>query len=216
MQYKSETISQPHPPPLPVQLRSLGKLVESVQKEMGLTGKTTLASVSEASTPLPLPQTKRPAVRSITVEEINQYWRMKRMIQEDHLLAAEKAVAKIRAKSLKASSPLLTFSHHMMKINKEEDYRKFEESLEETLDEAKGEGKTQANHNGEMETWIRFRDWWTKSKYSYLNQPATESMGQNATTKHPTSTYIPQYTCFANYSSPAQLYFTSCRVLGQK
>ncbi|XP_042409031.1 uncharacterized protein LOC121998262 [Zingiber officinale] len=166
---------------------------------MGLTGKTTLASVSEASTPLPLPRTKRPAVRSITVEEINQYWRMKRMIQEDHLLAAEKAVAKIRAKSLK-----------------EEDYRKFEESLEETLDEAKGEGKTQANHNGEMETWIRFRDWWTKSKYSYLNQPATESMGQNATTKHPTSTYIPQYTCFANYSSPAQLYFTSCRVLGQK
>ena len=103
------------------------------------------------------------------------------MVEEDHLLAAQKAVAKIRAKSLK-----------------EEDYRKFEESLEETLDQAKGEGKTQADHSGEMETWIRFRDWWTKSKYSYLNQPATKSMEENATPKRPTSTYIPQYTCFAN------------------
>lgn len=69
---------------------------------MGLTGKKTLASVSR---PYPLPRTKRPAVvKSITVEEINQYWRMKRMVEEDHLLAAHKAVAKIRAKSLKASS----------------------------------------------------------------------------------------------------------------
>ncbi|XP_074561312.1 uncharacterized protein LOC141817572 [Curcuma longa] len=167
---------------------------------MGLTGKKTLAFVSEASTPLPLPRTANTTVtRSITAEEINLYWRMKRMIEEDHLLAANKAVARIRAKALK-----------------EEDYRKFEKSLEETLYDAKKEGKTEANHGGEMDTWIRFRDWWTKSKFSYLNQPTIKSMGENAAARRPTSTYIPQYTCFSNFSPPAQLCFTSFGVLGEK
>lgn len=42
-------------------------------------------------------------VRSSTRDEIDRYWRMRRMIEEDHLLFAQKAAARIRAKALKAS-----------------------------------------------------------------------------------------------------------------
>ncbi|MQM10296.1 hypothetical protein Taro_043188 [Colocasia esculenta] len=41
-------------------------------------------------------------VRSVTRDEIDRFWRRKRMEEEDHLLAALKAAARIRARNLKA------------------------------------------------------------------------------------------------------------------
>ncbi|XP_042454193.1 uncharacterized protein LOC122038488 [Zingiber officinale] len=106
----------------------------------------------------PRPVTAKPAkVKSFTREEIDRYWRMRRMVEEDHLLFAEKAAARIRAKALK-----------------EEDQRRFEELLKEMLEEKEDE-KADAGENKELQ--IGIKDWWTKSKYAYLNQPAIKSMG---------------------------------------
>ncbi|XP_042395167.1 uncharacterized protein LOC121985649 [Zingiber officinale] len=106
----------------------------------------------------PRPVTAKPAkVKSFTREEIDRYWRMRRMVEEDHLLFAEKAAARIRAKAFK-----------------EEDQRRFEELLKEMLEEKEDE-KADAGENKEPQ--IGIKDWWTKSKYAYLNQPAIKSMG---------------------------------------
>ncbi|CAL9160829.1 unnamed protein product [Musa hybrid cultivar] len=143
--------------------------------------------------PLPsaTPEARKPAVvRSVTRDEIDKYWMTRRMIEEDHLLAAEKAAARIRAKALK-----------------EEDYRRFEESLKEMLNSA--EENEDGKEGDEEELQIGIKDWWTKSKFAYLNQPAIKSMGENATPKRPTSTYIPQHICFLDVSAAAQLYNSS-------
>ena len=42
-------------------------------------------------------------VKSVTRDEIDRYWRMKRMDEEEHLLAALKAAARIRARALTVS-----------------------------------------------------------------------------------------------------------------
>ena len=63
--------------------------------------------------PLPsaTPEARKPAVvRSVTRDEIDKYWMTRRMIEEDHLLAAEKAAARIRAKALKAGFLALLLS----------------------------------------------------------------------------------------------------------
>lgn len=56
----------------------------------------------------------------------------------------------------------------------------------------------------EKEVRVGIKDWWTKSKYAYLNQPALESMD------HPrrTSSYTPN--CFSY--KPIPLYPTSLGV----
>lgn len=56
------------------------------------------------STPWATPRPRKAAamVRSVTRDEIDMFWRRKRMEEEDHLLAAQKAAARIRAKALKA------------------------------------------------------------------------------------------------------------------
>ncbi|MQM10297.1 hypothetical protein Taro_043189 [Colocasia esculenta] len=87
----------------------------------------------------------------------------------------------------------------------EEDYRKFEASLEGILKGSIDAGeKTNAGlilnneesgaagNNEELRAVIR--DWWTKSKYAYLNQPALQAMEPEAATKR-TSTFIPN-ACF--------------------
>ncbi|KAA8532026.1 hypothetical protein F0562_006832 [Nyssa sinensis] len=51
---------------------------------------------------------------SVTNQEIAKFWRQKRMEEEDHLLAAIKAAARIRARKLS-----------------EDDYKRFVESLKE-------------------------------------------------------------------------------------
>ncbi|WOL07329.1 hypothetical protein Cni_G16069 [Canna indica] len=139
----------------------------------------------------PLPRSHRPAVvRSVTRDEINQYWQIKRMDEEDHLLAAEKAAARIRAKALK-----------------EDDYRRFEESLKETEDGDRKKGElTTADRSDDKELWIGIKDWWTKSKFAYLNQPAIKSMEEKTIPVRPTSTYTPQYSCFCDFPPAVQLY----------
>ncbi|TQD85765.1 hypothetical protein C1H46_028681 [Malus baccata] len=53
---------------------------------------------------------------------------------------------------------------------------------------------------------VGIKDWWTKSKYAYLNQPAIESSADPP--KRRTSTFVPN--CFAY--TPAPLYPTSVGV----
>lgn len=86
---------------------------------------------------------------SMTKEEIANYWREKRIIEEEHLLSAFKSAARIKARIFTA-----------------EDYKRFEDSLAE-------DEKTQMKSTGETdeEKRIGIKDWWTKSNYAYLNQP---------------------------------------------
>ncbi|KAF7829001.1 uncharacterized protein G2W53_020165 [Senna tora] len=111
--------------------------------------------------PLPkFPLLSRPrAEESVTNREIAKFWRQKRIEEEDHLLAAIKAAARLRARNLT-----------------EQDYLNFEESLQnergEDDDHKGGKGKKLMD----KEVRVGIKDWWTKSKYAYLNQPAIDSM----------------------------------------
>ncbi|XP_022765768.1 uncharacterized protein LOC111310545 [Durio zibethinus] len=64
----------------------------------------------------------------------------------------------------------------------------FEESLSNEDNNAK-EKITAPTNNGKgdkknNEIRVGIKDWWTKSKYAYLNQPAVESMG-DPSEEHP-------------------------------
>ncbi|KAJ1703093.1 hypothetical protein LUZ63_002872 [Rhynchospora breviuscula] len=147
------------------------------------------ASSQAAPTPPPLPHRnramnqpgkKKPVeVTSVTREEIDIFWRRKKMVEEEHLMAAQKAAARLRAKALK-----------------EEDYRRFEQLLREIIDGEDSE-KAKARNGGskEEQAKVGIKDWWTKSKYAYLNQPAVKSMNGSYT-------YVPQKICFS-YCPPA-------------
>ncbi|KAF8012705.1 hypothetical protein BT93_I0766 [Corymbia citriodora subsp. variegata] len=145
--------------------------------------------------PPPLPNFRdgrRVAETSVTNREIARFWRRKRMEEEDHLLAAIKAAARVRARKLS-----------------EDDYKRFVESLQDVNDDAKENnaatsGEMQNPTGEEKEVRVGIKDWWTKSKYAYLNQPALESMD------HPrrTSSYTPN--CFSY--KPVLLYPTSLGV----
>lgn len=43
---------------------------------------------------------KKSVPKSVTNQEIAKFWRQKRIVEEDHLLAAIKAAARIRARNL--------------------------------------------------------------------------------------------------------------------
>ncbi|OMO83435.1 hypothetical protein COLO4_22495 [Corchorus olitorius] len=79
--------------------------------------------------PLPLPRfwAKKRSQESVTNREIAKFWKQKKIVEEDHLLAAIKAAARIRARNLS-----------------EEDYKRFEESL---TDEDGNDQKTVAPTN---------------------------------------------------------------------
>ncbi|XP_078162508.1 big1 [Carex rostrata] len=127
------------------------------------------------------PGLKKPVeVTSVTREEIDIFWRRKKMVEEEHLMAAQKAAARLRAKDFK-----------------EEDYRRFEQLLREIIDSEDGSEKTKARNGGakEEKEKVGIKDWWTKSKYAYLNQPAVKSMIGSYT-------YVPQKICFS-YCPPA-------------
>ncbi|KAK3224407.1 hypothetical protein Dsin_011432 [Dipteronia sinensis] len=139
--------------------------------------------------PPPLPRfwAKKTATESVTNQEIARFWRQKRIDEEDHLLAAIKAAARIRARNLS-----------------EEDYKYFEESLENIDDDVEKNNNTeQDNLNNEVRVGIK--DWWTKGKYAYLNQPAINSMD---TPKKRTSTYTPSCISY----KPVSLYPASLGV----
>ncbi|XP_068646661.1 uncharacterized protein [Aristolochia californica] len=135
----------------------------------------------------PLPMwTRRPVVcKSVTREEIERFWRKKKLDEEDHFLAALKAAARVRARN---------FS--------DEEYRRFEDSLQDNEENKDGdqEKSPMTVKKDEKPTEIRvgIKDWWTKSKYAYLNQPAIKSMEKPKRT----TTYIPNYMCF--YKPPLQ------------
>ncbi|KAF3485781.1 hypothetical protein F2Q69_00052451 [Brassica cretica] len=100
---------------------------------------------------------------SITNKQIKKFWRQKQIIEEEHLFAAIKAAARVRARNLS-----------------DEDYRRFEESLDMEYPETEV-------HEG-------IKDWWMKSKYAYLNQPALGSA--DSLKRKRFSTYVPNYFSF--------------------
>ncbi|KAJ9146915.1 hypothetical protein P3X46_029129 [Hevea brasiliensis] len=145
--------------------------------------------------PLPLPRfwVRKTATVSVTKQEIAKFWRQKHLEEEDHLLAAIKAAARVRARNLT-----------------EEDYKQFEESLK---DENGTKDAKEGNTNGTLittkdenkkEVRVGIKDWWTKSKYAYLNQPALDSMDPAKRS----SNYVPN--CFS--FKPTPLYPTSLGV----
>ncbi|XP_051149924.1 uncharacterized protein LOC127264434 [Andrographis paniculata] len=93
---------------------------------------------------------------SVTNLEISRYWKQKRLTEEDHLYAAIKAAARVRARNLS-----------------DDDHLRFECYLKES------DGHRDDKHISTMlgiddnkELMVGIKDWWTKSKYAYLNEPA--------------------------------------------
>ncbi|XP_050229926.1 uncharacterized protein LOC126679034 [Mercurialis annua] len=107
--------------------------------------------------PPPLPRfwTQTAGIESVTKQEIANYWMKKHVEEEDHLLAAVKAAARIRARNLT-----------------EEYYKQFEVSLK---DDDEHNATILDKDKKKNEIRIGIKDWWTKSKYAYLNQPAMDS-----------------------------------------
>ncbi|XP_039012379.1 uncharacterized protein LOC120141632 [Hibiscus syriacus] len=142
--------------------------------------------------PLPRSWARKTSADSVTNREIAKFWRQKHAEEEDHLLAAIKAAARKRARNLS-----------------EEDYKSFEESLSDEEYNAKQNITAPTNdskgNDKNNEVRVGIKDWWTNSKYAYLNQPAVESTDNR---RRRASTYIPN---FLNYK-PAPLYPTSLGV----
>lgn len=107
---------------------------------------------------------------SVTKREIEKFWRKKRLVEEDHFLSAIKAAARHKSTHLSA-----------------EDYLFFMDSLE--LEH------NLSTPNIHHQYHIGIKDWWTKSKYAYLNQPAIGSTGRPSRR----SNYIPNTIDFCNY-----------------
>ncbi|KAH7566216.1 hypothetical protein JRO89_XS08G0118000 [Xanthoceras sorbifolium] len=142
---------------------------------------------------------------SVTNQEIARFWRQKRIDEEDHLLAAIKAAARIRARNLS------------------EDYKYFEESLKDddddkniddiaveksTVSAAAANSNTKQEHNHQNnELRLGIKDWWTKSKYAYLNQPAINSV-ESPKKRSSTSNYTPNCISY----KPVSLYPSSLGV----
>ncbi|MED6114384.1 hypothetical protein PIB30_079723 [Stylosanthes scabra] len=145
------------------------------KEESDVAGSRTKRVVPRPPPPPPLPKfrgfTRPRAEKSVTNREIARFWRQKRIEEEDHLLAAIKAAARLRARNLS-----------------EEDYLSFELSLRDDSDE--DDTKKEIFKGKDKEVRVGIKDWWTKSKYAYLNQPAIDSMDP-AAKKRISSTYVP-------------------------
>lgn len=169
--------------------------MEKVRDDCGLG----VAKIEQAAPPLPPPPPPLPwfwarkaVPESLTKQEIAKFWRQKRIKEEEHLFAAIKAAARIRARNLS-----------------EEDYKYFEESLKDEGEEDFEKSTAAANYGYKdqncNEIRVGIKDWWTKSKYAYLNQPAIES---KRPPKRRTSTYVPNCISY----KPTPLYPTSLGV----
>ncbi|KAL2937002.1 Nudix hydrolase 8 [Bienertia sinuspersici] len=134
-------------------------------------------------TPPPPPPRPRWSISSYTRREIEKFWRKKRLEEEEHFLAAIKSAARLRASHLS-----------------EEGYVVFLESLEEnkTKDEDVSiiTQKIKSCEDYDQEIRVGIKDWWTKSKYAYLNQPAIGSVGR----QRRRSNYKPESIWFHNMS----------------
>ncbi|KAJ6929761.1 hypothetical protein NC652_013596 [Populus alba x Populus x berolinensis] len=128
--------------------------------------------------PLPRFWVRKKVTESVTKQEIAKFWRKKLTEEEDHFLAAIKAAARIRARNLS-----------------EDGYKQFEESLKDD-DGAKENDTTSLNSGKDTrnnEVRVGIKDWWTKSKYAYLNQPAIKSKDPP---NRRSSSYTPNYFSF--------------------
>ncbi|KAJ0096952.1 hypothetical protein Patl1_29177 [Pistacia atlantica] len=169
--------------------------MKPIKVETESAGAKTKQAVPPPPPPPPLPTGRfwKTVTESITKQEIARFWRQKRIDEEDHLLAAIKAAARIRARN---------FS--------EEDYKQFVESLKDDEDNDASERNLPSTTISKQdkiinEVRVGIKDWWTKSKYAYLNQPAIESTDPP---KKRTSTYVPN--CFTY--KPVPVYFSSLGV----
>ncbi|XP_016201422.1 uncharacterized protein LOC107642542 [Arachis ipaensis] len=169
------------------------------KEESDVVGSRTKRVVPRPPPPPPLPKfrgfTRPRAEESVTNREIARFWRQKRIEEEDHLLAAIKAAARLRARNLS-----------------EEDYLNFELSLRDESDEGDTKEKmvkgvvvpNDCRKLGkDKEVRVGIKDWWTKSKYAYLNQPAIDSMDPSK--KRISSTYVPNCMSY----NPKALYPTA-------
>ncbi|KAF1873478.1 hypothetical protein Lal_00027516 [Lupinus albus] len=156
------------------------------------------------------------AEESVTKREIAMFWRQKRNEEEDHLFAAIKAAARLRARNLSpwydSYFPILYLCPVITsKANngvQEQDYWSFVLSLNTYHDEDRPKEameKRVAVGNDDKEICVGIKDWWTKSNYAYLNQPALDSMEPP---KKQTSTYVPNYLSY----KPKALYPTAIGV----
>ncbi|CAL9207782.1 unnamed protein product [Musa hybrid cultivar] len=66
----------------------------------------------------------------------------------------------------------------------EEDHRRFEELLQKMMEQEE-EQTGGGGGGGNKELPIGIKDWWTRSKYAYLNQPTIVSTGETAAPKRP-------------------------------
>ncbi|XP_074285886.1 uncharacterized protein LOC141611279 [Silene latifolia] len=152
----------------------------------GNTGELMNLAKQQTSPPSPPPPPPRSMWSSYTRREIERFWRKKRLVEEEHLLAAIKAAARLRAT-------------HLSK----DDYRRFLESLEEIEimeeDIASNKRETKNYYGNNQEIRVGIKDWWTKSKYAYLNEPAVGTMKPSRR-----SNYKPNNMFMCNYklSSP--------------
>lgn len=141
-----------------------------------------MTGAKSASPPPPPPPPRRSrSSSSVTRREIEKFWRKKRLVEEEHFLAAIKAAARLRAARLS-----------------QEDYLMFLEDIqEEGVINMGSPGNT--NH---QEIRVGIKDWWTKSKYAYLNQPAVGSAGRSSGRANRRSNYVPNkfYCCNYEYS----------------
>ncbi|XP_057449236.1 uncharacterized protein LOC130740593 [Lotus japonicus] len=142
-------------------------------------------AVTRAAPPPPPPLPKFRAEESVTKREIAKFWRQKRIEEEDHLLAAIKSAARLRARNLT-----------------EKEYQSFQLSLKND-DEEEDETK---EITMDKEVRVGIKDWWTKSKYAYLNQPALDSM--DPPKKRTAATYVPNFLSY----EPKALYPTAIGV----
>ncbi|XP_020554266.1 uncharacterized protein LOC105155578 isoform X1 [Sesamum indicum] len=114
---------------------------------------------------------------SVTKQQIADYWRQRRMIEEDHFSAAIKAAARIRAQ----------------KLSQENDYFQFEASLEDDENmenKNKISVKAASKKDENEERRVGIKDWWTKSRHAYLNEPVMTSVDKTPR-KNPAR--LPQY-----------------------
>lgn len=143
-----------------------------------------MTGAKSASPPPPPPPPRRSwSSSSVTRREIEKFWRKKRLVEEEHFLAAIKAAARLRAARLS-----------------QEDYLVFLEDIQEEGVVNKGSAEN-TNH---QEIRVGIKDWWTKSKYAYLNQPAVGSAGRSSGRANRRFNYVPNKFYFCNYKySPA-------------
>ncbi|KAJ8427122.1 hypothetical protein Cgig2_030284 [Carnegiea gigantea] len=143
-----------------------------------------MPSAKSASPPPPPPPPRRSwSSSSVTRREIEKFWRKKRLVEEEHFLAAIKAAARLRAARLS-----------------QEDYLMFLEDIQEEAVVNKGS----AGNTNHQEIRVGIKDWWTKSKYAYLNQPAVGSAGRSSGRANRRFNYVPNKFYLCNYEySPA-------------